>query len=131
MGFIVFGDEGEGFVLLVLVVVEIPELFLGLPPFDDTTETGDGKEDLHVPITAMPVGVIVPSLADILDALDKRLADLRLGRELRDRHVDNLGRNADEIIQRGHNWIDGVIEKDARRAAVVRCAEIGKTGMAG
>jgi hypothetical protein len=57
--------------LLVFIIIEIPELLFGFPPFDHATETGDGKEDLHIPVPSMPVWMVVPGLTDGLYSLNE------------------------------------------------------------
>ena len=68
-----------GFVLL-LIVIKVPKLLLSFPPFDHTARARHSKKQLNIPIPAMPIGVVIPSFANILDALNNSFVNLRLGR---------------------------------------------------
>ena len=91
-------DKHERLFLFVLIIVEIPELLLGLPPFDDSAKTGDGEKDLDVPVPAVPIRVLVPRLTNVLHALYKVLAGLGLGGKLADRHLLHICGDGDELI---------------------------------
>jgi len=121
-----FHYEEERFVLFVVIVIKIPKLLLGFPPLDHATEAGDCEEDLYVPVPAMPIWVVIPRFTDHLHSLDKGLDTLGLRCELGDSHINDLGRNRNEFIEIGHDGIDGVVNKDAGRTAVVRGSRVGK-----
>jgi hypothetical protein len=113
-----FHDECEWFVLLIVIVVEIPKRFLGLPPFHDTTETSNGQKDLNVPVTPMPIRMFVPRLADILDPLYECFTNLGLSGKLGYGHVNYICGNADDIVERSHNRIDRVIDENSGRSMI-------------
>lgn len=107
-------DKHEGLILFILVVVvEIPKLFLCLPPLDDPTEASDGEQDLDVPVPAVPIWMLVPRFSDVLNTLNKRLADLWLGCQLCGGHFCDIGSNANEVVQGGHDRINRVINEYA------------------
>lgn len=112
--------EEECFVLFVIIVIKIPKLFLRFPPFDYATEAGDCKEDLHIPVPAMPIWVVVPRFTDHLHSLYKGLDTLGLRCELGNSHINDVGRNGNEFIEVGHDRIDGIVNKDAGRTSIVR-----------
>ncbi|KAJ2965501.1 hypothetical protein NUW54_g14099 [Trametes sanguinea] len=93
---------------------EVPKLLLGLPPLDDTAEAGDREEDLDIPVSAMPIRMLVPGLADVLHALDEGLAHLRVRGELVDGHVEHIGGNCDDLIESSHDRVHRVIHQDTR-----------------
>jgi hypothetical protein len=106
-------DKYERFLLVILfLLVKIPELLLRFPPLDDAAETGDSQQDLDIPVTTMPVWMLVPSLADCLNTLHKLFTNLRLRSYLADGHVHNIRGHGYDIVQGGHDGIDGVVDKN-------------------
>lgn len=98
---------------ILIAVIKVPKLLLCLPPFHDPTEASDGKQDLHVPVSAVPIWMIVPGSSDKLHTLNEGLADLWLGRKLRSGHFRDIGCNAYEVVKGGHDGINGVINEYA------------------
>jgi len=99
--------------VLGVIVIEVPELLLGLPPLNDTTKTSDGEEDLDVPVPTVPTRIVFPSFANILNTLDQRFAYFWLSSKLRNRHINDIRGNTYETVESGHCWIDWIIDEDA------------------
>lgn len=106
-----FRDKHQRFVQFVVMVVEIPELLLGLPPFHDSTEAGDCQQNLNVPVPTMPIWMVVPGLSNVLHALYNPFTKLGLGHELRNRHFGHIGCDCNYFIQRSHDGVDRIIHK--------------------
>jgi hypothetical protein len=110
--------EEQCLVLLVIIVIKVPKLLLRFPPFDNTTEAGDCKEHLHIPVAAMPIWMVIPRFANRLHSLYDGFDALGLRRQLGDGHIIDFGRGRYELIEIVHDGIDGVVNKDTGRAAV-------------
>ena len=106
-----FENKQKRLFLLIVVVVEIPELLLSFPPFDDSRETGNSKKHLDVPVAPMPIRMLIPSSTDFLDSLDIRFTELRLSSKLLYRHVDKFGSNADNGIKSSHNHLGRIVDE--------------------
>ena len=104
-------DKRERFLLLVVVVVEVPELLLSFPPFDNSRETGNSKKHLDVPVAPMPIRMLIPSSTDFLDSLDIRFTELRLSSKLLYRHVDKFGSHADNGIKSSHDHLGRIVDE--------------------
>jgi hypothetical protein len=115
-----FCNKSEWFVLFIVVLIKVPKLFLGFPPLDDPTETGDGQQYLNVPISTVPIWMFVPSLANILHSLYQGFAYLGLGSELGESHLGHVGRNGNDIVEGSHNRIDWIIHEYSRGATIHR-----------
>jgi hypothetical protein len=67
--------------------------------------------------------MLIPGLADVLYSLNERFADFGLGGELLDGHVGNVCSNANNVVQGGHDRIDGIIDENAGGSAII-CGRI-------
>jgi hypothetical protein len=110
--------EEQCLLLLVVIVVKVPKLLLRFPPFDNATEASDGKEYLHIPVAAMPVGVVIPCFANHLHSLYNGLDALGLRCELGNSHIDDVGCNRYELVEVVHDGVNGIVDEDARRTAI-------------
>jgi hypothetical protein len=115
--------------LLVIIIVEIPELFLCLPPLHHPTEASDSEEHLNIPIATVPIRVVLPRLADVLDALNDGFTELGLGHELSDRHFGDIGRDCDDFVQSRHNGVDRIVHEYPGRPTIGSSRIFRKAGM--
>jgi hypothetical protein len=125
------GDKEEGFVLRI-IFIKVPKLLFGLPPLNNSTETGHSEKNLDVPVPAVPIRMFFPGLTDILNPLNQGLTYFWLSGKLSNRHVGNIRGNAYKVVEGSHDGINGIVDEDTGGTPVDSGRDvIAKTGVAG